>query len=125
MRGNVTADGREAVMQVSVLPLSGTEQLRVDVVVDTGFTGYLTLRPETVEALSLPTVGSAESVLADGSVVLEDVCIARALWHGGERSVRVLVADATPILGMSLLSGSELRVRVEEGGDVLVERLSE
>jgi clan AA aspartic protease len=124
MRGNVTPDGREAVMPVSVLPDSGTEERRVDVVVDTGFTGYLTLRPGTVEALSLPTVGSAESVLADGSVVLEDVCIARALWHGEERSIRVLVADATPILGMSLLGDSELRVRVEEDGEVLIERLS-
>lgn len=92
--------------------------------VDTGFTGHLTLPPASVDALSLPFVGSVESVLVDGSLVLEDFCTARVLWHGEERPVRILVVEATPLLGMALLSGSELRARVEEGGYVLVEKLS-
>lgn len=106
MRGNVTADGREAVMAVEVLSSSGSGSLRVETVLDTGFTGHLTLPPAMVQTLSLSIVGSAESVLADGSVVVEDVCIARVLWYGEERPVRVLVSDTTPLLGMALLRGS-------------------
>jgi hypothetical protein len=55
----------------------------------------------------VPIIGSTESILADGSLVMEDVCLARMLWHGGERPVRVLVVDATPLLGMALMGGSE------------------
>lgn len=123
MRGAVTVDGREAVLAVEVLSPSGAPPLPVEAVVDTGFTGHLTLPPATVEALGLPIVGSAESVLADGSLVMEDVCLARVLWHGEERPARVLVADATPLLGMALLRGSELRVECVGGGEVAVEEL--
>ena len=81
MRGTVTADGREAVLDVEVLSGNGRFPLQVEVAVDTGFTGHLTLPPSTVETLGLPIIGSAESILADGSLVMEDICLARVLWH--------------------------------------------
>jgi predicted aspartyl protease len=125
MRGTVANDGSEALLSVEVLSQVGASSLRVEAVVDTEFTGHLTLPSATVEALELPIIGSAESILADGSLVMEDVCLARALWHGGDRAVRVLVADATPLLGMVLMGGSELRVECVGGGEVSVERLEE
>lgn len=124
MRGAVTTDGREARLNVEVLSPTDAPSLQIDAVVDTGFTGHLTLSTAAVEALELPIIGSAESVLADGSLVLEDVCLARVLWHGEERSIRVLVADATPLLGMSLLRGSELRIEAVNGGEVVIRTLS-
>lgn len=123
MRGAVSADGSEAVLSIEVLSPEGASSLQVEATVDTGFTGLLTLPPASVEAIGLQIVGSAGSVLADGSVVMEDVCVASVLWHGGERAVRVLVADAAPLLGMALLRGSELQVRVEGNGEVAVEEL--
>jgi len=125
MRGAVANDGSEALLSVEVLSQAGASSLRVEAVVDTGFTGHLTLPSATVEALGLRIIGSAESMLADGSLVMEDVCLARVLWHGGERPVRVLVADATHLLGMALMRGSELRVECAGGGEVSVERLEE
>ena len=125
MKGTVVADGNEALLIVEVLSQAGAFSLRVEAVVDTGFTGHLTLPSTTVETLGLPIIGSAESILADGSLVMEDVCLARVLWHGGERQVRVLVADATPLLGMALMRGSELRVECIGGGEVSVERLED
>lgn len=122
MVGAVTA-GDEAVLAVTVLEPSGTREQRIEAVVDTGFTGHLTLRPETVAHPALPAIGSAESVLADGSIAIEDVCLARVVWYGAPRSVRVLVADAVPLLGMSLLRGGELRVEAEPGGAVVVRPL--
>jgi clan AA aspartic protease len=125
MRGTVAAEGNEALLGVEVLSQAGSSSLRVEALVDTGFTGHLTLPRATVDALGLPIIGSAESILADGSLVMEDVCLARVLWHGAERPVRVLVADATPLLGMALMRGSELRVECVGGGEVSVERLEE
>lgn len=114
----------EAVLAVTMINPSRSREVRVEAVVDTGFTGHLTLRPETVEHLALSVVGSAESVLADGSTVIEDFCFARVVWHEEPRPVRVLVTDAVPLLGMSLLRGSELRVEAEPGGAVIVRPLS-
>jgi clan AA aspartic protease len=125
MRGTVSAEGSEALLGVEVLSQAEAPSLLVEAVVDTGFTGHLTLPSATVEALGLPIIGSAESILADGSLVMEDVCLARVLWHGGERPVRVLVSEATPLLGMALMRGSELRVECVGGGEVSLEESSD
>lgn len=122
MRGRVTDDGREPVLPVDLLSLTGVST-RIEAVVDSGFTGRLSLPLAMVEAFGLPLVGSAESVLADGSVVREDVCAARVLWHGRELPVRALVSGTTPLIGMALLSGSELRIRAEGDGEIVVEEL--
>jgi predicted aspartyl protease len=110
MRGTVVADGNEALLTVEVLSQVGASSHRVEAVVDTGFSGHLTLPSTTVETLCLPIIESAESVLADGSLVMEDVCLSRVLWHGGD---------------MALMRGSALRVECVGGGEVSVERLEE
>jgi len=73
IRGTVAADGTEPLLSVEVLSQAGASSLQVEAVVDTGFTGHLTLPRATVEDLGLPIIGSAESILADGSLVMEDV----------------------------------------------------
>ncbi len=80
-------------------------------VVDTGFTGHLALRPETVERLALSVIGSAESILANGSTTVEDFCLARVFWHGTPGSVRALVVDAVPLLGMSCCAATNCASR--------------
>ncbi len=124
MSGAVTADGVEAVLLVTVINPLRSREARVEAVVDTGFTGHLTLRPETVERLALPVIGSTESVLADGSTARMDFCLAQVFWHGTPRPVRILVVEAVPLLGMYLLRGSELRVEAEPGGEVVVRPLT-
>ncbi len=47
-----------------------------------------------------------------------DVHEATVDWHGRTRTVEVDVADAQPLLGMSLMQGSELKVQVMAGGSV-------
>ena len=117
MVGTVSAGGLEAMLTVTVLDLSGSREAHVDVVLDTGFTGHLTLRPETVESLALPVIGSTESII-------EDFCLARVIWHGTPRSVRALIVDAVPLLGMSLLRGGELRIEARAGGEVFIRPLA-
>ena len=87
MSGAVTASGVEAVLQVTVMTPSRNQETRVDAIVDTGFTGFLTLPQAVADSLSLPLLGSAPVILADGSTTVEDVCFARILWHEEPRPV--------------------------------------
>lgn len=96
-------------------------QTRIEVTVDTGFTGSLGLSKELVESLSLPLVGRGVAVLADGRGVETNYHRGRILWHGRERGVQVLVTEGGPLVGMSLLRGSTLTVVATPGGDVSVD----
>lgn len=95
----------------------------VETVVDTGFTGFLTLPRGFVDSLSLPLLGSTPATLADGTTAALEVCEALVVWHGRQRPVECLVTGGAPLIGMSLLRGSELRIRVTGGGDVRIEEL--
>ncbi len=77
--------------------------------------GRLTLPPE------LPFVTVTPVILADGSEVILDVRVASALWDGFPRSVDVHISDSSPLVGMRLLSGYNLNVDVEDGGQVLIQ----
>src|SRR5215207_11036888 len=126
MRGCVVADGSEAVWSLRVFDpgRAGTSPRVLEAVIDTGFTDRLTLPAEVVEALGLPLRGSALTVvLADGSIETLPIYRVRLLWHGRERAVRTYGTAGGPLVGMALLSGSELRVRVVENGPVEIEEL--
>lgn len=93
----------------------------VEVVIDTGFTGYLMLPPATVDALSLPFLGTTPATLADGSTAALDVYEARVVWHGRERPVDVLASEGGGLIGMALLYGSRLTIDVVPGGLVVID----
>jgi clan AA aspartic protease len=95
----------------------------MEAVIDTGFTDRLTLPPDVVEELGLPLRGAAEVTLADGSLETLPVYRARVFWHGQERTIRAYGAPGEPLVGMALLSGSELRMQVVADGAVEIERL--
>lgn len=121
--GRVTPDGGEAVIPLTLLRGPAGETRSVEAVIDTGFTDRLTLPPGLVEELELPLRGSAEVALADGSIETLPMYRIRLLWHGRERTIRAYAASGDPLVGMALLSGSELRIRVTGGGTVEIEEL--
>ncbi len=96
------------------------QELAIEAVVDTGFSGYLTLPKDVITALDLPFRRSARAVLGDGSTITFDIHEAVVLWEGRLQRVPVDAADTDPLLGMGLLYGHELSVQVIEGGDVLI-----
>jgi clan AA aspartic protease len=116
MTGIVNAD-LEPLLGMVVRDVGGQPHA-VEVVIDTGFNGFLTLPPAQIAALGLPWLCRQQGLLADGSVQAFDVHVATVEWHGRPRSVEVEVADAQPLLGMALMQGSELRIRVAPGGPV-------
>ena len=110
VKGRVTSD-REAVVPVKVRGKAG-QQEDFSAVLDTGFTEYLTLSRETIARLSLRHVHTAQVVLGDGSEVQVPVYRAEVLWHGQWRLIYVHETAGGALVGMSLLYGSVLKIRV-------------
>lgn len=109
----------------AVLPLtvqgSGGRSREVEAVIDTGFSGFLTLPSALVAALGLAFDGVGWAVLADGTEARFDVYDATLLWDGRPRRVYVYAAETIPLVGMRLLESHSLYVEVESGGRVAIE----
>ncbi len=120
--GVVTAE-REAVVHLKVQGLSGQEK-EIQAVIDTGFTGWLTLPPPLVAALGLPWLTKGQALLANGQTETFDVYVATLLWD--EQSLRVMVdaVDTDPLIGMSLLFGYALHIANIDGGSVTIQRIA-
>jgi clan AA aspartic protease len=93
----------------------------VDVIVDTGFSGFLTLPSAQIAALALPWIAQDRLALADGSIHLIDVYSAFIIWDGQSRQTRVYSVDVAPLVGMKLLEGHEVRISVVPGGLVYID----
>jgi clan AA aspartic protease len=116
--GTVNAD-YEAVINLRVQGPIGYEQ-EVDAIIDTGFNGFLTLPPALITALGLTRLSRGRAILADGSETLFDICKVSVFWDGQQRYVEVDAVDTTSRVGMSLLEGNDLYIRVEDGGSVVI-----
>ena len=114
--------GREALIRLTVGGMRGRRQ-EIVAVVDTGYTGWLTLPPTVIVALNLRWRTFGRGTLADGSVSLFDVYQAKVVWDGRIRSVFVDEFDATPLVGMALLRSCELKMQVRARGKVTIKRL--
>ncbi len=122
MVGRVTGTP-EAIVPLVVAGPSGSKA-KIDAVLDTGFTDFLTLAPATIAALGLPAMDTIECQLADGHVVSMQSFQAVVEWHGSPREVIVLEADGDALLGMSLVQGSRVAIDVVEDGEVRIEPLA-
>ena len=119
MKGTVNRR-HEAIVSVRVR-VAGTAEMQLDAIIDTGFSGSLTLPPPLVASLELPRVSGGGGVLADGSVRQFEIHSGEMEWHGVWRPVLVSAVGAEPLIGMGLLVGSELRMEVTSGGPVVIE----
>jgi clan AA aspartic protease len=113
---------REATIRLGVIGLQGHPQ-DIEAVIDTGFTGFLTLPPALVTALGLSWLCRQPGILADGRVEYFDVYIATVIWDGQPRTIEVEAADTEPLVGMSLLDRHSLRIDVLSGGVVTISAL--
>lgn len=113
---------REASIHLVVRGSRGQEQ-EIKAVVDTGFTGFLSLPPALITALGLPFRRRGRAVLGDGSEILFDIYEATVLWDGQQRRVAIDSADTDPLVGMALLYGYELTVQAVVGGRVSIKAI--
>jgi clan AA aspartic protease len=121
IRGTVSP-AREAMIRVTIEGPSG-QQLEVEAIIDTGYTGSLTLPSRYVASLNLRRRGRGRAILADGSEVRFPVYEAIVHWDGSPLKLPVDQADTEPLVGMTLLYGSDLHIQVIDGGSVTIQPL--
>ena len=112
----------EAKLQLKVLGPTGAK-IDVDAIIDTGFTGSLSMPIAAVAKLGLVKRSGGAALLADGSACNFDAYAAELEWSGTKRSVVVSAVGHEVLAGMVLLAGHKLMVEVEDGGAVQVQSL--
>ncbi|MBW8878560.1 MAG: clan AA aspartic protease [Acidobacteria bacterium] len=113
---------REAVVRLWIRGPSG-QALKAEAIVDTGFSGSLTLPQSYVARLGLIYQGHGSGLLADGTRGSFEVYEAIALWHGQPQVIPVHAVESDPLLGMEMLYGSEFAMQVIEGGEIVIHKL--
>ena len=93
----------------------------VEALIDTGFTGFLSLPLSMIEPLGLPWIFSDSVTLGDGREVIFQMYRATAIWDEQFKVVDVAASESEPLLGMSLLYGFKLQVEAVERGTVNIE----
>ncbi len=108
---------------VVTLPLQGPDGMTRDIqaVIDTGYTGTLTLPTAVVADLGLSFSHMGWAFLANDDVVSFDVHEVIVLWDGQPRHIKADATGSTPLVGMSLLDGHDVSIRVRNGGRVLIQ----
>jgi clan AA aspartic protease len=114
---------REATIQIVILGLGGEQHeaaIEIVAIIDTGFTGFLTVPPALIQRLDLPWLCREPGILADGSVENFDVYVATVMWNGERRTIEVEAVESESLLGMGMLERYSLFIEVEEGGSVAI-----
>lgn len=120
--GNVNTK-REAVVQLAVF---GENQQRQEIkaIIDTGYTGFLTLPSTIITTLGLTWYMQQEGILGDGSLCVFNVYEASVIWDGQVRTIEINESEADPLVGMGLLEGYELKIQAVAGGSVTITALA-
>jgi clan AA aspartic protease len=113
---------REPLIRLTIRGFRGRSQ-QVEAVVDSGYTGWLTLPPAVIVALHLRWLTLGRGILADGSQSSFDVYQAKVVWDGRVRPVFVDEFEATPLVGMAMMQGYEYKMQVRARGKVTIKRL--
>lgn len=119
--GYVNTD-REAIVQLVVLG-ENKQNKGIKAVIDTGYTGFLTLPSATITTLGLTWYMQQEGILGDGSLCMFNVYEASVIWDGKVRSIEINESEADPLIGMGLVEGYELKIQGIPGGLVTITSL--
>lgn len=121
MQGFVNQN-REAIIRIAVGYANSPKQM-VEAIIDTGFTGFLSLPLSIIRSLGLPWYFRDLGTLGDGSEVVFDMYKATVIWNGKAQVIDVAASEADPLVGMSLLYGFRIQMEVTENGLVIIEAL--
>lgn len=119
MTGQVNSK-REAVISLTLCK-SQTEERQIETVIDTGYSGYLALSAELIAEFSLISIGTQQVTLADGREVDSAIYPATIVWDGRRRAIEIDNLETVPLVGMALLEGHDLKIRIAIGGRVTIE----
>jgi clan AA aspartic protease len=119
MAGYIDADRLEPRLTVDIFDHRGTA-IPLEAVIDTGFTGFMTLPDDLVSTPDWERTRSRTIRLADGRSRRIPAYFATVLWHGNPRTISALIVAGKPLIGMSLLWNSDIAIEAREGGRVSV-----
>lgn len=117
-----TVTNGQARIRLKVMGSQGQEQ-EIETLVDSGYSEYLTLAPALVAALGLRWRKVESAILADGNECSCDVYEAQVIWDDKTCLIAVAELGATPLVGMALLNGYELKMQIRPGGKVTIKQL--
>jgi predicted aspartyl protease len=109
-------------IRVKVVGWRGLEH-DVEAVIDSGYSGALTLPAALINLLGLRWRSLEHGTLADGSRCVFPAYTGKLFWDGKLRSILVDEAEGDPLVGMRLLRGYELRIQVRARGKVTIKQL--
>jgi clan AA aspartic protease len=113
----------EAIVRLVVFDAAGGAN-ELPAIIDTGFSGSLTMATSAIRSFGLAPLGRQRGILADGKRVLFDVFAGNIEWDGRRRHVEVQAADTEPLVGMALLDGQQLKIEVTDGGTIEIRTLA-
>ena len=119
----VVNDAYEAVVTLSLQGPAGQAQ-DVEAVIDTGYSGFLTLPTALVTELGLPFAYIGRALLANDDEVTFDVHDITVMWDGEPRGIKADATGSTPLVGMLLLDGHSLNLEIERGGRVVIQAMA-
>jgi clan AA aspartic protease len=122
MMFGVVNNNCEAIIKVAVGRID-SPKTAIDAVIDTGFTGFLSLPHSVITDLGLPWHYRDIGTLGDGSEVVFEIYKASVIWDGQNQVVDVAASDSDPLVGMSLIYGFKLQIEAVESGLVTIEAL--
>jgi clan AA aspartic protease len=123
MINGIVDQNYEATIRLIVTNASEQRQL-INAVIDTGFTGFLTLPLTVIDSLNLNLYSREEGVLGDGSTCIFDVYSGLVIWDGEYRYIDVNASETDPLVGMSLLYGYRIQLDAIKGSIVTIQALS-
>ncbi len=109
----------EATIRFFVKGVSGILS-EIEAVIDTGFTEYLSLPEELINALGLPFLRWEDMMQSDGSIVTFSVYEGIALWDGAERNIEIQTSAGSPLVGLALLQDNIFEFPVRPGSRVTI-----
>jgi clan AA aspartic protease len=121
MMGSVNSH-REAIIQFVVLGENHQRQA-IKAVIDTGYSGFLTLPSAIITRLGLTWYMQEEGILGDGSLCMFNVFETTVIWDGQIKSIEINESETDPLVGMGLLEGYELNIQGFAGGLVTIKPL--
>ena len=122
MMGSVNSR-REAIIQFVVLGENHQRQA-IKAVIDTCYSGFLTLPSAIITTLGLTWYMQEEGILGDGSLCMFNVFETTVIWDGQIKSIEINESETDPLVGMGLLDGYELNIQGFAGGLVTIKPLS-
>ena len=112
--------GLEPQISVSVMDADGELQ-QFQVVLDTGFTGWLMLPEADINKLGLVRKGRHRGILASGNDEEFEYYETQVSWHDRLHEIEVFQSIDQALLGMEMLEGSRVSVEAWDGGNVIIE----